>query len=51
MNFWIPTCYNLQLHLFDVDIPGDITFKESDTLTAGDEATIVDTGSFISANT
>lgn len=32
-----------KLHLFDVDIPGDITFKESDTLTAGDEATIVDT--------
>lgn len=45
------TCDNVQLHLFDVDIPGDITFKESDTFTAGDEATIVDTGSFICENT
>ncbi|XP_059656093.1 omega-amidase, chloroplastic-like [Cornus florida] len=30
-------------HLFDVDIPGDILFKESDTFTAGDKSTIVDT--------
>lgn len=30
-------------HLFDVNIPGDISFKESDTFTAGDEPTIVDT--------
>ena len=24
------------MHLFDIDIPGKITFKESDALTAGD---------------
>lgn len=33
-----------QIHLFDIDIPGEITFKESNTLTAGKHATIVDTG-------
>ncbi|OVA08372.1 Carbon-nitrogen hydrolase [Macleaya cordata] len=35
-----------KLHLFDLDIPdfpGDICFKESDTITAGDALTIVDT--------
>eukprot|EP01025_Chloroclados_australasicus_P055325 TRINITY_DN6680_c0_g1_i1.p3 TRINITY_DN6680_c0_g1~~TRINITY_DN6680_c0_g1_i1.p3 ORF type:complete len:285 (-),score=26.61 TRINITY_DN6680_c0_g1_i1:1047-1793(-) len=32
-----------KLHLFDIDIPGKITFKESDTLTAGESGTIVDT--------
>ncbi|KAJ7533252.1 hypothetical protein O6H91_13G039600 [Diphasiastrum complanatum] len=32
-----------KVHLFDVDIPGQLTFKESATLTAGDELTIVDT--------
>jgi omega-amidase len=31
------------VHLFDIDIPGKITFKESDVLTAGDGPTIVDT--------
>lgn len=30
-------------HLFDVDIPGKITFIESDSLAAGDCATVVDT--------
>lgn len=30
-------------HLFDIDIPGGITFKESDTLTSGDSLTVVDT--------
>ncbi len=30
-------------HLFDVDIPGKITFMESDSLTAGDAVTTVDT--------
>ena len=30
-------------HLFDLDIPGEITFKESDTLTQGDSLTVVDT--------
>jgi hypothetical protein len=28
-------------HLFDIDIPGQITFKESDTLAPGDELTVV----------
>ncbi|KAG6669107.1 omega-amidase, chloroplastic-like isoform X2 [Carya illinoinensis] len=32
-----------KIHLFDVDIPGDITFKESDIFTGGDKPTIVDT--------
>lgn len=32
-----------KLHLFDIDIPGKITFKESMTLTAGQHPTIVDT--------
>jgi len=31
-------------HLFDIDIPGKITFRESDTLTAGDCVTVVDIG-------
>lgn len=29
-------------HLFDIDIPGKITFKESETLTPGDSATTFD---------
>ncbi|XVF27031.1 hypothetical protein REPUB_Repub14bG0071700 [Reevesia pubescens] len=33
----------LQIHLFDIDVPGDISFKESDSFAAGDEPTIVDT--------
>ncbi|XP_077236311.1 nitrilase/cyanide hydratase and apolipoprotein N-acyltransferase family protein [Tasmannia lanceolata] len=32
-----------KIHLFDIDIPGKITFKESKTLTAGEKPTIVDT--------
>ncbi|KAK1280636.1 hypothetical protein QJS04_geneDACA004946 [Acorus gramineus] len=32
-----------KVHLFDVDIPGDIVFKESDTLTAGETPTVADT--------
>ncbi|GFP91374.1 omega-amidase chloroplastic [Phtheirospermum japonicum] len=32
-----------KIHLFDIDIPGKITFKESNTLTAGEVPTIVDT--------
>lgn len=31
------------MHLFDIDIPGKITFKESDTLTAGSALTLVRT--------
>ncbi|MED6185079.1 Omega-amidase, chloroplastic [Stylosanthes scabra] len=32
-----------KIHLFDIDIPGKITFFESKTLTAGETPTIVDT--------
>ncbi|PWZ57741.1 Omega-amidase, chloroplastic [Zea mays] len=32
-----------KIHLFDIDIPGKITFKESKTLTAGHYPTVVDT--------
>jgi len=31
-----------KLHLFDIDVPGEIYFKESETLTPGDEITIVE---------
>lgn len=32
-----------KVHLFDIDVPGKITFKESDTLSPGNEITVVDT--------
>eukprot|EP00742_Colponemidia_sp_Colp-10_P002343 GILJ01002499.1.p1 GENE.GILJ01002499.1~~GILJ01002499.1.p1 ORF type:complete len:314 (-),score=31.12 GILJ01002499.1:35-928(-) len=32
-----------KVHLFDIDIPGKMTFRESDTLTAGNQITVVDT--------
>ncbi|GJN90807.1 hypothetical protein Rhopal_003821-T1 [Rhodotorula paludigena] len=32
-----------KVHLFDIDVPGGITFKESDSLTGGDWQTIVET--------
>ncbi|KAK6927241.1 Carbon-nitrogen hydrolase [Dillenia turbinata] len=32
-----------KIHLFDIDIPGKITFQESKTLTPGETPTIVDT--------
>ncbi|WBW98274.1 carbon-nitrogen hydrolase family protein [Oceanirhabdus sp. W0125-5] len=32
-----------KVHLFDIDIPNKITFKESDTLTPGDKLTVIDT--------
>ncbi|MCX7921567.1 MAG: carbon-nitrogen hydrolase family protein [Clostridia bacterium] len=32
-----------KVHLFDIDVEGKITFKESDTLAAGSEATVVET--------
>lgn len=32
-----------KVHLFDIDIPGRMTFKESDTLSAGSSLTTVDT--------
>ena len=31
-----------KVHLFDIDIPGKMTFKESDTLTAGNSLTTFD---------
>jgi len=36
-------CKYPQVHLFDIDIPGKITFKESLTLTPGEGLTVVDT--------
>lgn len=33
-----------QIHLFDIDIPGGITFKESETLAGGDWQTLIETG-------
>lgn len=35
-----------KMHLFDVDIPGEITFKESDTFLSGDSLTIVNIRGF-----
>ena len=32
-----------KIHLFDIDIPGKITFKESEVLSRGEEITVVDT--------
>jgi len=32
-----------KVHLFDIDIPGQMTFKESDTLSAGEKLTTFDT--------
>jgi omega-amidase len=32
-----------KMHMFDIDIPGGQKFKESDTLTPGNEVTVVDT--------
>jgi len=32
-----------KVHLFDIDVPGRITFKESDTLSPGNTVTVIDT--------
>jgi len=32
-----------KMHLFDIDVPGKITFKESDSLSPGNEPTVFDT--------
>ncbi|MCX7773144.1 MAG: carbon-nitrogen hydrolase family protein, partial [Clostridia bacterium] len=32
-----------KMHLFDIDVPGQMVFKESDTLSAGDSMTMVET--------
>lgn len=39
----IPYCA-LQMHLFDIDVPGKMTFKESDSMSAGKTPTIFKTG-------
>ena len=31
-----------KVHMFDIDIPGKVTFRESDGLSAGDQVTVVD---------
>lgn len=36
-----------KMHLFDIDVPDKIYFKESDTLTAGNKVTVIDTKSKI----
>lgn len=36
--------FSAEVHLFDIDIPNGITFKESETLTGGDWQTLIDTG-------
>ena len=35
--------YLFQMHLFDVDIPGGITFQESKTISPGDDLVTFDT--------
>jgi len=32
-----------KVHLFDIDVPGKMTFKESDTLSSGNNITVLDT--------
>ena len=32
-----------KMHLFDIDVEGGVSFKESDTLTAGNDITVIDT--------
>ena len=32
-----------KMHLFDIEIPGEISFKESETITAGNRVTVVET--------
>lgn len=35
-----------KVHLFDIDVPGGITFRESDTLSPGNDMTAFDAGAF-----
>ncbi len=35
--------FHRKMHLFDIDVPGKITFKESDILKSGNNITVVDT--------
>jgi omega-amidase len=39
-----------KVHLFDIDVKGGITFKESDTLTGGDTVSVFDTGDDLFGN-
>jgi len=32
-----------QIHLFDIDVPGKITFRESDMMSSGHHLTMFDT--------
>ncbi|MDR2623906.1 MAG: carbon-nitrogen hydrolase family protein [Methanobrevibacter sp.] len=41
-NYGKPLGFHRKLHLFDIDIKDKIHFKESDTLSAGNEITVVD---------
>ena len=36
-------CKHRKVHLFDIDVPGGITFRESDTLSGGDRLSLFDT--------
>lgn len=38
-----PIARHRKMHLFDIDVKGGQSFKESDTLTAGDDVTVFDT--------
>ena len=38
--------FQLQMHLFDIDIPGKIRFQESETLSPGNELTSFQMGNF-----
>ena len=40
-----------KMHLFDIDVPGKITFKESETLTGGSELATFDTGVCVCVHT
>lgn len=40
-----------KVHLFDIDVPGRIRFQESETLSAGNQLTHVDTGTSPTNNT
>ena len=46
-SFSDPCTSMFQIHLFDIDIPGKITFQESKTLSPGDSCTTFDTRKFI----
>ena len=40
----------MQAHIFDIDIPGRQTFKESDVLSPGNQLLAFDTGQLSSVN-